>query len=197
MPIAVGRKLFCDQTTAPSLKDTVNIASKMHSNASRGPPSCCLRAYFVCFTRPSKSANHVFVSGWEFAEKCCFGQICLGYFFVWLHWLMWTSWMRQQKIMFWEFYFCLPTRGETESSNINSLVWFSCWLCAMRQDQYGASRPEETWTLTLSQWNLCSSFHTHPGGFLFCWYRITTDTVSQSQLFMHCACTCHHLSVFN
>jgi len=48
---------------APSLKDTVKIASEMHSNASRGPPSCCLRAYIVCFTRSSKSANQQIMVG--------------------------------------------------------------------------------------------------------------------------------------
>jgi len=66
---------------APSLKDTVKIASEMHSNASRGPPSCCLRAYIVCFTRSSKSANQQIMVGDMFlcvdeifVEKCCFGE---------------------------------------------------------------------------------------------------------------------------
>lgn len=32
--------------SALSPKETVNIASEMHSSASRGPPSCCMREYF-------------------------------------------------------------------------------------------------------------------------------------------------------
>ncbi len=40
-----------------------------------------LRAYFMCFKRPSKTCRgHVVVSGWEFVKYCCFGKICPGAF---------------------------------------------------------------------------------------------------------------------
>jgi len=53
-----------------TLNEILNIASEMHSNASRGPPSCCLRAYFMCFTWPSKSCwGHVFVFGCNSIES--------------------------------------------------------------------------------------------------------------------------------
>jgi len=73
-------------------KCTVNIASQMHSNASRGP-LCCLRAYSVCcefaciFTRPSKSVlggMFLYLVDCLLDEigKCCFGPSCLYFFIV-------------------------------------------------------------------------------------------------------------------